>query len=101
ADNRAALELWRRGSERPDYLYIRPDELRVSTSMARLMDHRHFVRLALVEASRLRDAGDMGGAWGWYRTILRSSRLVARNSPAITRLVGNAEYGAASNLIRV
>ena len=38
---------------------------------------RSFHVLALLEASRLEEQGDMAGAWGWYRTALRASTTSA------------------------
>ena len=95
AANAAALDLWRRGTERPDALCVPLDELTFDTRMTEIQGHRDLVRLALVEASRLRGAGDLAGAWGWYRAILRGSRHVGNHAVIIGRLVGIAEYATA------
>ncbi|MBX6313234.1 MAG: hypothetical protein IRY99_10025 [Isosphaeraceae bacterium] len=99
AENREALELWRQGCKRPEALYYRIDALRFTSKMTLYAEHRHFVRMALVEASRLRDEGDMAGAWMWYRAILRGSRLIGRHGPLIGWLVGVAEYSAAQGFV--
>jgi hypothetical protein len=100
AANAEALALWRQGCERPEALYVPVDELTFETRLPAVQDHRQFVRLALVEASRLQGAGDVAGAWGWYRAILRGSRHVGNHGFAIGRLVGTAEYVAAATPIR-
>ena len=100
AANAEALELWRRGTERPEALYIPIDELTFETRLPVLQDHRQLVRLALVEASRLRDAGDLAGAWSWYRAVLRSSRHVGNHGVVVGRLIGIAEYAMATAAIR-
>jgi hypothetical protein len=40
----------------------------------------HFHVLALLEASRLEERGDMAGAWGWYRAELRTIHHLARRA---------------------
>jgi hypothetical protein len=68
--NREAMELFRRGADRPDALnsagasgHVRTYEL-WSAFVS-------FKDLALLEASQLEDQGDLGGAWAWYRAALR------------------------------
>jgi hypothetical protein len=95
AANAEALELWRRGTERPDALCVPLDELTFETRLTVIQDHRQLFRLALIEASRLRDAGDVAGAWGWYRAVLRGSRHLGNHGVIIGRLVGIAEYTVA------
>jgi len=99
ATNRESLGLWRQGNERPDALYVPIGEMTFETRLPLLIDHRHFARMALVEAARLRDEGDMAGAWDWYCSILRGSRLLGRNGTVISALVGIAEYATAGTAI--
>ena len=70
-DNREPMALFRRGTERPDALD--PDLSSGSESSKMAQALRSFHELALLEASRLEERGDMEGAWGWYRTALRAS----------------------------
>ncbi len=94
ARNAEALELWRRGSERPEAMVVRPADMRVETDFGPVIqDHRNLARIALTTASGRIARGDMEGAWAWYRTALRASRLLAHNGPVILSLVGTAEYG--------
>jgi hypothetical protein len=85
-EHREAMELYRRGSERPDALD--PDVTSDPHPQTRMMQPlRLFQTLALLEASRLEEAGDMAGAWTWYRTALRATRHLGRHGTAVMRLV--------------
>ncbi len=86
--NRAALELWRAGSERPDALYHQPGLMAIDTLLPLVQDLVTFRRLALLEGSRLEEKGKLDQAWTWYRALLRSSRLVGRHGVILERLVG-------------
>ena len=65
-----ALAVYRQGAERPDALdpAVGFDRENWKT-MAGLWALRLIV---LLEASRLEEQGDMAGAWGWYRAMLRT-----------------------------
>jgi hypothetical protein len=93
--NAEALELWRRGCERDEALCIPPSELTFDSKLVGLAEHRTFSGLALVQAARRESLGDMAGAWRWYRTVLRGSRLIGRHATAIGMLIGGAEYSNA------
>ncbi len=70
-ENRETLALYRQGAERPDALdtSTAPDRFEPGEMTESL---RSFQSLALLEASRLEEQGDMAGAWVWHRTTLRS-----------------------------
>jgi hypothetical protein len=69
--NREAMELYRQGTDRPDALSpTGPDRIAGTNQVGALYS---FHRLALLEASRLEDEGDMAGAWNWYRAALRAT----------------------------
>jgi hypothetical protein len=87
--NREAMELWRRGSERPESLYIPIKSLSISTQLRVAQDMRQFPRLAGLEAGRLEAEGDLEGAWRWYRAIFRSSRHLGRKATIIERVIGS------------
>jgi hypothetical protein len=86
--NREALALYRQGSERPDALDrdIAPDRENWATFHAL----RSFRLLVLLEGSRLQEQGDMAGAWGWYRAMLRTLHHVGMHGTAIRRLVAQS-----------
>lgn len=74
--NREALEFWRRGTERPR-AHLRqgrdsaPDDGGIQGNANIMLNLQG---IAWLEAQRLEHAGDMAGAWAWYRAILRSDR---------------------------
>ena len=86
--NRPALELWRRGTERPDAIYHQPGKIAADTALALVDDLRMLGRLAGVEGSRLEGQGAMGEAWSWYKGMVRASRHVGRHGVIIERAVG-------------
>jgi len=86
--NREAMDLFRRGSERPRALYFRPGVITFETRLEAVQGLREFARLAPMEAARLEEAGDLAGAWGWYRAVLRSSRHIGSHGTLIQGLVG-------------
>ena len=91
-DERPALDLWRVGSDRPDAHQIHPDGLGLQTNLDLNQRLRMMTRLAILEASRLEAEGDMAGAWGWYRAILKSSRHGGRRGFLLERLIGSVMH---------
>jgi hypothetical protein len=71
--NREALELFREGSER-DRADFTPASEAIAGQLSVLDLCQAMTRLALLETSRLEEAGDAEGAWAWYRVLLRASR---------------------------
>ncbi len=86
--NRPALELWRKGTDRPDALFHQPDSLKLDSILAIVDDLRSLAMLACLEASRLEENGRMGEAWSWYKAILRSSRHVGKRGVMLERVAG-------------
>ena len=95
ARNREALDLWRRGTERPKALYVPSKSMTIMTQLTVVGEIRKCTRLAQLEASRLEAEGDLEGAWRWYRAIFRSSRHLGRRSTVIERLVGSQMHDVA------
>ncbi len=84
-ENLGALALYRQGTERPDAL---DSEIGLNRENWTTFDALWSFRLlVLLEASRLEEQGDMAGAWGWYRAILRNFHHIGMHGPAIRRLV--------------
>lgn len=74
--NHEALRLFRRGAE--CRLAVREPSAETRGHGKELLNkefqtYQELVHLALLEASRLADQGDMEAAWGWYRAALRST----------------------------
>jgi len=96
---RPALDLWRSGSEKPDYLYEHPQALSMKTLLPVTQELGVLGRLAVLEGSRLEGSGDMAGAWGWYRAALRASRHNGRHGFQVERLGGAALHDEASKAL--
>ncbi|MBC7821910.1 MAG: hypothetical protein IAG10_33910 [Planctomycetaceae bacterium] len=90
--NRPFMELWRKGTTKPDAQYCRASELRADTSLLSVQETREFSRLVRLEASRLLAEGQPEEAWDWLRTSFRMSRQLGRHGPWIERLVGAATH---------
>lgn len=87
--NRPFMELWRKGTAKPDAQYCRASELRADTSlMKEIQEAREFSRLVRLEASRLLVEGQPNEAWDWLQTSFRMSRQLGRHGVMIERLVG-------------
>lgn len=97
--NREALAIWLRGSERPDAQLVDPLTMTIQTRLAEAQELRDFARIAVLEASRLRDEGDLEGAWALYRGVLRASRHVGTRGSAIQGLIGMAMARYASEAV--
>jgi hypothetical protein len=69
---------------------VQPEEMRSRTPLDRVQWIRPYVRLALLEGSRLEQSGDLAGAWRMYRATLRASRHAGRHGGSIQRLIGSA-----------
>ena len=98
-DNRACLEVWRRGTEKPDALYLQPKDVKFDTEFPLFDVARDNARLACLEGSRLEEAGDLDAAWGWYRATLRSSRHFGKRGGMMERMIGMANHATASKAI--
>jgi hypothetical protein len=84
AKNRDVLERFRVASERADGM--------VHSSFDRAgieydLKLGEFRWLALLEASRLEEQGDMAAAWSWYRAVLRMRVHVMRRGSMLQRFV--------------
>jgi hypothetical protein len=73
-ENHDALAVYRQGAERPDAL---DPSIGIELTSWKTIGGLWSLRLiVLLEASRLEEQGDMAGAWGWYRAILRTSHHI-------------------------
>jgi hypothetical protein len=95
--SREALSIWRKGTERPDALYLDPSIMTFETKVDVAQSLRSFCHLALLEGSRLEDAGDMEGSLDWSLALLRCSRHCGRRGTFIERLIGVAMHRLASD----
>ncbi len=99
--SRPALAIWRKGTERPDALYVNPATMTFELKLDVAQALRNFGRLALVEGSRLEEAGDFQGALDLYLALLRCSRHSGTRGTMIERLIGISMHGwVSTRLIR-
>jgi hypothetical protein len=97
--NRPAMELWRKGTEKPDALYHQPKDVNVFTELNFSQNLRELAQLAVIEGLWLEEAGELQEAWKWYRAMYRNSRHSGRYGTLIQRLLGASIQLMASNSI--
>ena len=97
--NRWALLIWREGSERRDALYHQPGEYSFGTLLGLMQEVYIHNALAALEGSRLEEQGKHAEAWGWYRAMLRSSRMVGRHAGLVERNYGARMHDLATKRI--
>ena len=86
--NREALSLYRHGSELPDALGAVPKFVGDHEEHWDMFGPlQQFELLALLEGSRLQEQGDMAGAWGWYREVLRTIHHVGMHGTVSRRAI--------------
>jgi hypothetical protein len=95
--NRAALDLFYQGCDRPDAMRPRPGPR--SQGQVDGWAVRELVRLALEDATRRQARGDAAGAWRCYRAVFRASRLVARHGTIVDRVAGGHYRDMANRLL--
>ena len=97
--NREALELWRRGTERPEALGIPLRTITFGTALPVITEMRTFARMASLEATRLEAMGEFDRALTWHVAALRSGRHCGTRGVILERLVGIAINQSASRQI--
>lgn len=95
-DNQAALDQWRIGTDKHQYLRIQLADLTLDNSVVSVSDSRTFMRLSRVAAARALDDGMPNDAWRWYRALFRFSRHTGMHGSVIDRLVGAGFHSAAT-----
>lgn len=86
--SREALALWRKGTERPDALYVDPSRSTFEIQLNVPQSMRGLGRAAMLEGTRLEEQGDLEGALSWYCAGIRASRHLGRRGFLIERLIG-------------
>ncbi len=89
--HREAMGLYREGSDRPDALDFGPPDSPESQRLRSALISFYF--LALLEASRLEQLGDMAGAWSWYRAAIRATYHQGRHAPVWVRINAQNWHG--------
>lgn len=73
-DSRPILETWKRGTEKNDALFLKPNQIYYFQYPDSLPTNAIFKWLPLLEACRLESEEELNGAWIVYRAALRGSR---------------------------
>ena len=87
-ENREALTVWRRGTEKNHALNLPPEKLTVYTEMPTIQDLRLFARMARLEAARCIHVGDLDGALNWLRAAHRSGGHASHRGCFVQGIVG-------------
>ena len=86
-DNRPAMERWKIGTEKPDFLYQQPKDARLDlwqwTKPYLPSDLREFQYLIRLESSRLLAERKPEYAWKWARAIMRCSRHLGQHGDGL------------------
>src|SRR5262249_39065349 len=92
--NRQALEVWRTGADRPEALFVQPEEMTITTAPSAIQSVRHLARAGLLEGSRREQAGGLGGAWGGggvrSPAALRRSPNMEMRGVRVFRVIGGS-----------
>lgn len=88
--NRAALLIWRKGTEKSQGRFVSPGELSIRTNLESVQKLRQFARLAIYEELRLLEAGQFDEAWSWGRAAFRSGGHASRQACIVQALTATA-----------
>lgn len=91
--NRAALDLWKRGTECLQAMETSPADLG-PLNLPDCGAPRRLARLSLLEAARVSADKSPAEAWIWYRAALRFSRHAAMHSASLGRMIGTSTHSA-------
>ena len=94
--NRAAVDLWLKGTTRPDALLVQPERYTISTGLKTVSDLRTLVFLGVLEANRRQASGDLAGAWPYYRGAIRSGLHAGRHAGIQAATIGARVLSLAS-----
>lgn len=88
-DHRAWLAAYLPATDLRESLLVQPEAQGMGARLGPAQSLRPFVRLALLEGSRLEQAGDLEGAWWMDRAALRASRHAGMHGGLIQRVIGH------------
>lgn len=88
--NRAALVVWKRGTEKERALHRMPGSPDNSTLADMIVEQRAFLRLARLEQMRCQHEGNFDDAWEMIRAAYRSGGHASSRGVAIEAMIGIA-----------
>ena len=98
--NKAALDLWLRGTVRPDALLVQPAEQDFHRSQNLVFDLQELAHLGALEATRRQGVGDLAGAWAYHRGVIRSCLHAGRHAATMPVALGLRWIGLAKPLVQ-
>jgi len=98
-EQREALAVWRRGTERSRATAVLPGELTFATHLEASQELRGFARMARVDQMRCLHEGDVAEAWQLARAIYRSGGHASERGPMISGLIGVAMHAVSGEAI--
>ena len=99
--NRPALEQFRQAWDRPDAFDPAGRSVNPPGRFEPEENYHRLCGLALLEAQRLVEDGDLAGAWTWYRSLMRSSWLIGHHSGESARAMGRNTRGRLARRLTV
>ncbi|MEX0715221.1 MAG: hypothetical protein WD066_01470 [Planctomycetaceae bacterium] len=104
AQNRPALDHWRRGAAKPAFRFEERENLVSLEQLASrqtLFDRlSELAKAARLEAARLEAQGDVAEAWNWHRAVFRCGRHRAQHGLFDDRIAGTKLHELAVDGIR-
>jgi hypothetical protein len=91
-----SLAAWRRGTEKDQGLNVLPSKLTIDSIWNVVQEQRKFVRLAILEESRLIASGELDEARQWARAGFRSGGHTSNRGCIMQGLVGVAIHTVSS-----
>ncbi|MBM4077105.1 MAG: hypothetical protein FJ267_15855, partial [Planctomycetes bacterium] len=86
-DHKDIMEMWRRGTEKPQAIYIRPREGTYMSLLPVIQETRLFSQLAMLEVSRNLHEKKIEDAYDWVRAMMRCGGHVSQRSGHICMMV--------------
>ncbi len=94
-DNQEALSIWKKGTEKSDYLSHQPKDWVLNGSFSPY-EYLYLAKLASLQANRLLSKGNINEAWQWHLAAFRFSRHVGKHGTIMERLRGGAFHANAT-----
>ncbi len=98
-DNDEALQIWKQGTTKPDFLYYQPKDQMFIMDLSVTDKMRKMTRLVILKCKNLRSEGRVEEEWEWCLALYKCSRQIGKHGGDIERLQGMAMYANAVEAI--
>ena len=99
-EHRAALAVWRRGTEKQRALDDSPIHMTFASPLVVIQQLRHFGLLAWVDQMRCLHEGDVDEAWQLARAVYRSGGHASWRGPMTQELIGSTLHSLGSETMQ-